>query len=89
MKRDALGNRKCATCRWWHDPTGDGKGLMGACVWAPTAVVVGMVPAPRPAIVNPAVPQPQQMVPVVRGFFPPMGAADGCAQHQPMPGVLN
>lgn len=82
-KRDAIIGRTCGTCSFWHNPDGMPQGL---CVRNPPApTVVGMMPVPQPAIVNPKSPPPQMATPIVLGFHPPREPNQGCGEHQPVP----
>lgn len=82
--KDAIGTKKCATCKFWHNPH---EGPSGVCIYdPPTAFIVGVVPASP--LVDPRKPG-AEMAHVVRGYFPMTGREDGCGKHAVSVGALN
>jgi hypothetical protein len=74
-KHDAIGRYTCDTCPHWHNPQGLPIGL---CLRdPPVPVMVGMAPASPLAKPGPGM----DIQPVIRGYFPTVGAKDGCGQH--------
>lgn len=74
--KDAIGVQQCGNCARFHCPTDNHN--MGVCVaHPPVAFFLGFAPAPPPKVVNPNAPPPPP-VPVVRSFYPPVAAREGC-----------
>jgi hypothetical protein len=82
--KDAIGTRKCGTCRYWHNPHNQ---PVAVCIFnPPTPFIVGVVPASP--LVDPRKPG-AEVAHVVRGYFPLVGADDGCGKYAPDAGALN
>lgn len=79
-KRDAVGERKCKHCRFWHDPAGNGRGEHAVCIRrSPTAFPIGV--APTSVLVDPSKPG-ANMAPIFQGFWPLTGAEQGCGEFE-------
>lgn len=82
MSRNAIGVQQCGSCRHFHIPTENNN--MGVCIaHPPQAFFLGFAPGPQPKVVNPNAPPPPP-VPIVRAFYVPMAAAEGCHEHEPI-----
>jgi hypothetical protein len=80
LKHDAVGERKCGACRFWHNPDGE---PMGLCIKEPpTPIMVGHQPIKGPSIMDPNAPQMVQAMPIVLGFHPPRTADMGCSRFE-------
>lgn len=78
--RNAIGVQQCGSCRHFHIPSDNQN--MGVCVaHPPTAFFLGFAPGAAPVINPNAPPQP---VPIVRSFYTPVAAVEGCHEHVPM-----
>jgi hypothetical protein len=76
--KNAIRNRTCGTCQFFHCPH---EAAVGFCIYyPPTPFIVGMQPSSP--LVDPRKPG-AEMAHVVRGYFPTVGKEDGCGQHQP------
>ena len=77
VKRDAIGEHKCATCPFWHNP----KGLkIGLCIAeAPQVIYLGMMPVAPSALVKPD--RPPEMLPRTLSAVPETSGDFGCARH--------
>lgn len=77
--KDAIGLQQCGSCRHFHVPNDNNK--MGVCVaHPPTPFFLGFAPGATPVITS----TPPQPVPVVRSFYTPVAAAEGCHEHEPV-----
>lgn len=73
----------CPGCDHFHEQRSNVPGAVGVCLKdPPTVFVIGMVQSARSAIQQQA-DAPQEMVPVIRAYFPPVNPTDTCAQWTP------
>jgi hypothetical protein len=81
LKHDAIGERRCGHCRFWHNPDGE---PMGICIKeTPTPLLVGHQPIAAPVIMDPkAAAQMQSAIPIVLGFHPPRTPEQGCSKFE-------
>lgn len=76
LAKDAIGNCQCKTCPYFHQVQ---KGPVGVCIKEPPKpFIIGMVPGGGP-LVDPS--KPQQMQPIIHGYFSPVSENDGCGAH--------
>ena len=80
--RNVRNKHFCPRCEHYHHlPNSNVPNATGVCLLnPPTPFIVGMV-AVTPAIARENA--PVQQVPVIRGYYPPVGPGDTCAQWTP------
>jgi hypothetical protein len=71
----------CPACDHFHQMVNPGMPtLSGVCLLnPPQPFVVGMAPSAQSVIKG----SPPEMVPIVRGYYPPVGPTDTCEQWTP------
>ena len=73
--------KTCPGCRHSHFPFGVAHNRIGNCLFnPPTASVIGMG---APSVIQK--PQPDQLQPVLRAFFPVVAFSDSCSRFEPAP----
>ena len=77
VQRDAIGDHKCKTCKFWHNP----KALpVGMCIAdTPQVIFLGMFPANPSILAKPN--QPMDLLPRTLSCVPETAADFGCAKH--------
>ena len=71
----------CPACDHFHHVPNS----VGVCLYNPPApFIVGMVPIAA-SVVRADPPEQQQMAPVIRAYYPPVGREDTCSQWTPRP----
>ena len=69
----------CPTCVHSHFPFGVARDRIGNCLFdPPTAFIVGMS---TPSVIQK--PQPDQMQPIIRSYFPIVTYSDSCSKWSP------
>jgi hypothetical protein len=78
IKRNAIVH-SCNNCRYFHNP----EGLeLGACIrLPPTPFIVGI--GTPSAVIAKLGNRPENVAPVVRGYFPILFRNDGCGEFEP------
>ena len=76
----------CPDCDHFHHvPNSNVPNSVGVCLYNPPApFIVGMVPIAA-SVVRADPPEQQQMAPVIRAYYPPVGGGDTCSQWTPRP----